>query len=80
VSCETDSLRLQQTTQERATTDGKRRGRRRKGQVIDLDMRLVVRTRRRKWLMVLLTVKALVAVIAVCVLVGYLVIHGHTLQ
>jgi uncharacterized protein (DUF1501 family) len=74
-----EALKLQQNTQQRASAP-KGRGRRRKGQVIDLDQRTFIKPKRRRWLMAMLIAEALVAVVAVGILVGYLVLEGHTLQ
>jgi hypothetical protein len=71
-----DSLKLQQTTQQRATVDAKKHGRRRKGQVIDLDSRTIRRPRRRRVLLGLLVLEAAVAFIAVAIFIAYLVSHG----
>ena len=75
-----DALKLQQNTQQRAATPTKKRGRRRKGQVIDLDQRTFIRPKRRRALMVLLTIEAAVAVLAVAVLVVYLLTRGPQLS
>ena len=66
-----DSLRLQQAAQKRAMSAATGRGRRRKGEVIDLDQLTVVRTRRHRIFMTLLVVEALVAVIAIVVFALY---------
>ena len=71
-----DALKLQHSTQQRILAPGSKRGRRRKGQVIDLDNRTVVRSGRRRWLMALLVVEALVAAVAVAVFVIYLLTHS----
>ena len=73
-----DALKLQQNTQQRASAPAKR-GRRRKGQVLDLDQRTFIKPKRRRWLMAMLIAEAIVAVIAVGVLVGYLVLQGDKL-
>lgn len=76
-----DSLKLQQVSVQRAVTGGKgQRGRRRKGDVIDLENRQVIKSGRRRWLKWLLIVEAIIAVIAVSVLIAYLVLEGETLQ
>ncbi|HET7738715.1 MAG TPA: hypothetical protein VFK32_09100 [Tepidiformaceae bacterium] len=76
-----EALQLQHRAQERtAEPTSRRRGKRRKGDIIDLDNRQVIRSRRRRIFMVLLVVEAIVAVIAVGVLVAYLVLEGDTLQ
>ena len=67
-----DSLRLQEAAQKRAIRAASGRGRRRKGEVIDLDQLTVVRSRRRRIFMTLLIVEALVAVVAIVVFVLYL--------
>ena len=73
-----DSLQLQRAAQKRAMA-ATGRGRRRKGDVIDLDQMTVVRTRRRRIFMTLLVVEAVVAVICVAVLVAYLYFEGETI-
>ena len=75
-----EALQLQHLAQERITDPASRRGKRRKGDVIDLETRQVVRSRRRRIFMILLAVEAIVAVVAVAVLVAYLVLEGETLQ
>jgi uncharacterized protein (DUF1501 family) len=70
-----DALKLQQNTQQRASTPTGR-GRRRKRPVIDLDQRTLIKPKRRRALMVLLTIEAAVAFVAVAILIGYLVSHG----
>lgn len=75
-----ESLQLQKSVQQRANVATPRRGRRRKGNVIDLTQLAVTRSRRRRIFMTLLVVEALVAVMAVSVLVVYLVLQGDTLQ
>jgi len=74
-----DSLQLQRAAQKRAVA-ATGRGRRRKGEVIDLDQMTVVRTRRRRIFMTLLVVEAVVAVIAVGVLIAYLLLQGDQIQ
>jgi hypothetical protein len=71
-----DSLKLQQATQQRAAVDAQKRGRRRKGHVIDLDSRTIRRPRRRRVLLGLLILEAAVAFIAVAIFIAYLVSHG----
>jgi hypothetical protein len=75
-----DALKLQQNTQQRASSPVKKHGRRRKGQVIDLDQRTFIKPKRRRALMVLLTIEASVAVLAVAVLVVYLLTRGPQLS
>jgi hypothetical protein len=75
-----EALRLQVAARERAAAPARRHGKRRKGDVIDLEQRTVIRSRGRRWLMVMLVLEAIVAVIAVGVLVAYLVLEGDTLQ
>ena len=72
-----DALKLQQNTQQRAATPTKR-GRRRKGPVIDLDQRTFIKPKRRRALKWFLIAEGTAAVIAVAVLVGYLVMHHNT--
>src|SRR3954454_17318358 len=68
-----ESLKLQYTTQERTAAAGKRRpGRRRKGEVIDLDQRTLIRPKGRGMFKTFLIIEATAAVIAVAVLVIYL--------
>ena len=73
-----DALKLQQNTQDRASTPTKRRGRRRKGQVIDLDQRSFIKPKRGRALKWFLIAEGTAAVIAVAVLVGYLLMHHNT--
>ena len=73
-----DALKLQQNTQERAAGDGKRRGRRRKGQVIDLDQRTFIKPKGRRVFKTFLVIEASAAIIAVAVLVIYLFTHHST--
>ena len=75
-----DSLQLQRAAQERTQGPTPKRGKRRKGDVIDLEQRLVVRARRRRIFMILLTLEAIVAAIAVAVLVAYLLLQGDDLR
>ena len=75
-----ESLHLQQSIRDRERAVQKKRGRRRKGPVIDLDERTVVRPRGRRMLFVILTVESIIAVLAVCVLVAYLWFEGDTLR
>ena len=72
-----EALKLQQNTQERAATPTKR-GRRRKGQVIDLDQRTFIKPKRRRLFKTFLILEASAAIIAVAVLVGYLLTHSTT--
>ena len=72
-----DALKLQQNTQQRAATPTKR-GRRRKGQVIDLDQRTFIKPKRRRLFKTFLIIEASAAIIAVAVLVGYLLTHHNT--
>ncbi len=73
-----DALRLQQNTQQRAATPTKKRGRRRKGPVIDLDQRTFIKPKRRRLFKTFLILEATVAIIAVAVLVIYLFTHHST--
>jgi hypothetical protein len=73
-----DSLRLQQSTQQRAMTPAKKHGRRRKGEVIDLDKRTLFRPKRRRAFKAFLAIEAAAAVVAVAVLVIYLFTHHDT--
>lgn len=66
-----DSLKLQRSAQQRASVAAGR-GRRRRGDVINLDERTVTRHRRRRIFFVILVVEALIAALAVGVLVAYL--------
>jgi Flp pilus assembly protein TadB len=75
-----ESLQLQRAAQERAQAPARKRGKRRKGAVIDLDQRTVVRSRRRRIFMTLLVVEAIVAVIAVVVLVAYVLMQGDQIN
>ena len=75
-----DSLQLQRAAQERATGPTPKRGKRRKGDVIDLDQRSIVRGRRRRIFMTLLVVEALVALLAVGVLIAYVLLQGDQIQ
>jgi uncharacterized protein (DUF1501 family) len=72
-----DALKLQQNTQQRAAAPTKH-GRRRKGQVIDLDQRTFIKPKRRRLFKTFLILEASAAVIAVAVLVIYLVTHHNT--
>lgn len=67
-----DSLHLQQSAQQRIAGAASGRGRRRKGDVIDLDKRTVARTRRRRIFTILLILEIIVAVAAIAVFVFYL--------
>jgi uncharacterized protein (DUF1501 family) len=73
-----DALKLQQNTQQRASAPAKKRGRRRKGPVIDLDQRTFIKPKRRRALKWFLIAEGTAAVIAVAVLVGYLLTHHNT--
>ena len=77
-----DSLQLQRAAQKRAVAAATGRGRRRKGEVIDLDLKTstIKATRRRRIFMTLLVVEAIVAVIAVGVLVAYVLLQGDQIQ
>jgi hypothetical protein len=75
-----DALKLQHSTQQRILAPSSKRGRRRKGHVIDLDQRTFIKPKRRKWLLALLVAEAAVAVIAVMILVAYIIAHGGNLQ
>jgi len=75
-----DALKLQHSTQQRILAPGSKRGRRRKGQVIDLDQRTFIKPKRRRALMILLTIEAAVAVLAVAVLVVYMLTRGPQLS
>jgi hypothetical protein len=75
-----DSLKLQQATQQRLSAiSGKRRGRRRRGHVIDIENRVVLKPRPRRLLRALLVAEAAVAAVAVAVLVGYLYLERGSL-
>lgn len=76
----TEALQLQVAARERSAAPARRHGKRRKGDVVDLNELTITRSRRRRWLMVLLVIEAVIAVIAVSVLVVYLVLEGDTLQ
>lgn len=69
-----DSLRLQRSARAQQMPRG--RGRRRKGDVIDLDRRTVARYRRHRAFMALLVLEALIAVVAVAVF-AYVVATGR---
>ena len=71
---------MQRAAQERALGPAPKRGKRRKGDVIDLDQRSMTRSRRRRIFMTLLVVEAVVAVIAVGVLVAYVLLQGDQIQ
>src|SRR6476646_4786746 len=58
-----DALKLQQNTQQRAAAPPTKRGRRRKGQVIDLDQRTFIKPKRRRALMWLLVAEGAAAAI-----------------
>jgi uncharacterized protein (DUF1501 family) len=73
-----DALKLQQSTQQRAADDGRKRGRRRKGKVIDLDKRTFIKPKGRRVFKTFLVLEASAAVIAVAVLVIYLYTHHST--
>ena len=73
-----DALKLQQNTQERTAAPARRRGRRRKGQVIDLDKRTFIKPKGRRVFKTFLVIEASAAIIAVAVLVIYLVTHHTT--
>ena len=73
-----DALKLQQNTQQRAATPSKKRGRRRKGPVIDLDQRTFIKPKGRRLFKTFLVLEASAAIIAVAVLVIYLLIHHNT--
>ena len=73
-----DALKLQQNTQQRAATPTKKRGSRRKGQVIDLDQRTFIKPKGRRLFKTFLVLEASAAIIAVAVLVIYLLIHHNT--
>jgi hypothetical protein len=75
-----ESLELQRAAQQRTQGPAPKRGKRRKGDVIDLDQRTVIRTRRRRIFMTLLIVEALVAVVAVVLLFTFLWTQGDTIQ
>ena len=75
-----EALQLQEVVRRRSTETGKRRGKRRKGAVVDLEARTITKSGRRRWLMVLLLVESIIAVIAVGVLIAYLLLEGDTLQ
>ena len=72
-----DSLQLQRTTAERLVAPHPNgHGRRRKGEVIDLETRTFIKPKRRRALMAVLIVETVIAVIAVGVLVAYLLADG----
>jgi hypothetical protein len=73
-----DALKLQQNTQQRVSDPAKRRGRRRKGQVIDLDQRTFIKPKRGRALKWFLIAEGAAAVVAVAVLVYYLLTHSAT--
>jgi hypothetical protein len=73
-----DALKLQHDTQQRVLAPGKKHGRRRKGQVIDLDQRTFIKPKRGRVLKWFLIAEGTAAVIAVAVLVGYLLTHHNT--
>ena len=75
-----ESLQLQRAAQERAHSPAPKRGKRRKGDVIDLDQRSLIRSRRRRIFMSLLIVEAIVAIIAVAVFVSYVYLQGDQIQ
>ena len=60
-----EALHLQEVVRNRSAAPpaGKHRGKRRKGDVIDLDNKVVVKTKRR-WVMIVLAVESVIAVIA----------------
>jgi hypothetical protein len=70
-----DALKLQQNTQQRVSAPTKKRGRRRKGPVIDLDQRTFIKPKRGRALKWFLIAEGTAAVIAVAILVFYLVTH-----
>jgi hypothetical protein len=74
-----DALKLQQNTQQRAAAPAKR-GRRRKGQVIDLDQRTFIKPKRRRALKWFLIAEGTAAVIAVSILILYLVTHPSSVS
>jgi uncharacterized protein (DUF1501 family) len=73
-----DALKLQQNTQQRASTPAKKRGRRRRGPVIDLDQRTFIKPKRGRALKWFLIAEGTAAVIAVAILILYLVTHQST--
>jgi hypothetical protein len=75
-----DALKLQHTTQQRVLAPGGKRGRRRKGQVIDLDQRTFIKPKRGRALKWFLIAEGTAAVIAVAVLVGYLLTHHNAVS
>jgi len=75
-----ESLQLQRAAQERAHGRAPKRGKRRKGDVIDLERGLVIRSRRRRIFMTLLVVEATVAALAVAVLVAYVLLKGDSIR
>jgi len=76
----TEALQLQVAARERSAAPQHKHGKRRKGDVVDIEQGTITRPRRRRLLMVLLVLEAVVAVIAVAVLIAYLVLEGDTLQ
>ncbi len=73
-----DALKLQHSTQQRILAPVSKRGRRRKGQVIDLDQRTFIKPKRRRLFQTFLVLEASAAVIAVAILVIYLLTHHNT--
>lgn len=67
-----DSLKLQRSAQKRVSAGASGRGRRRRGDVINLDERTVSRSRRRRFFFAILFFEALIAAFAVGVFVVYL--------
>lgn len=75
-----ESLHLQESVRDRDRVAQKQRGRRRKGTVIDLDQRALIKPRGRRMLFAILVIESIIAVIAVAVLIAYLWFEGDALQ
>ncbi len=75
-----EALHLQQMARENAQPGSKRAGRRRRGEVIDLDRRIVVNKRRHRLFMVLLWIEGFIAAAAIAVLVAYMLLEGDSLR
>ena len=71
----TDSLRLQRSAAR--AQQSRRRGRRRKGDIIDLDRKTITKRRRHRAFLALLFAEAVVAALAVAVFV-YFVLSGRS--
>jgi hypothetical protein len=75
-----EALQLQEAARQRTAATGKRRGKRRKGRVIDLDEMTMSTPKPYRWLKVVLLIESVIAVIAVGVLIAYLWFEGDQLQ